>query len=500
MPDSAAQQRPLGDRTSRPRRAGLVLAALCAADFLVVLDGLIVAVALPTMQQALGMSPTSLQWVVTAYILCFGGFLLLGGRLTDTCGRRRILLVGLLLFAGGALLAGLAWGAVVLIAGRAVQGLGAALMAPAALALLVASFPEPGARARVLGWWSAAGSLGIPAGALLGGVITASLGWRWVLLANVPVALLAAIGTRWVVPESRDTTSPRRLDFPGAVLVTTGLALVIYALVQVERLAAGSAGPELVLLPLGLAMALLAGFVARQHRTPAPLVPLRALRARGLVAANLTGAALPAGLGALLFIATLYLQTVLDFTPLTTGLAYLAVALPVVAASPAASWLVPRLGVRAVAVLGFALQAAGLLLLVRVPTDGSFATDVLPAFVLVGLGAPIAFVPTTSAALAGDSHTSGLAAGIFNTSQQIGNALTLAAMATTAATWTTTLLARGLDDASALTGGYRAAFALAAATAITGALTALRLPDAGTRGRPNEDRQQERKALFSWAR
>jgi MFS family permease len=467
-----------GSDTAAPQRSGwIVLALLCAADFLVVLDGLIVAVALPEMQQALGIAPVSLQWVITAYVLCFGGFLLLGGRMGDLYGRRLILLVGLVVFAVGALLAGVAWTALVLTAGRAVQGLGAALMAPSALALLTATFPAGPERTRALGWWSAIGSVGIPAGALLGGLLTASLGWRWVLLVNVPLAVLAAAGTRWAVSESFDDTGQKQLDVPGAVLVTGGIGLVIFAIVQTEQLSADAEVAIRRVLPsLAVGLLLLAAFVFVERRARAPLLPPGLLRARGLVPGNVVGTTLPIGLGAVLFLGTLYLQRVRGLSPLETGLAYLALAVPVVAASPVASWLTTRLGRRPVAVVGLLLQAAGLVLLARVSPDGSVLVDVLPGFVLVGAGAPIAFVPTTAAAVGTSQDESGLASGVFTTSQQVGNALALAALATAAAGWTGTLLERGVAEASALMQGYRVGFLLAATFALVGAVGALTLP------------------------
>ena len=460
---------------SRNRSAGPLLAALCAADFLVVLDGLIVAVALPTIQRDLDVSTASLQWLINAYVLCFAGFLILGGRLGDLYGRRRILLVGLGLFAAGALTAGLAPATAVLVAARAVQGLGAAMMTPTALALLVANFAEGCSRTRALGWWSAAGSIGIPAGALLGGVLTATWGWRWVLLVNAPAAVLAAVGTRLAVPESRNPTGRQRLDVAGAVLVTTGLALLIFAIVQLEQLTEEPGTVWPVLTSLAAGMMLLAAFAVVERRTWDPLVPPGILRTSGLLPANLVGATLPVGLGAVLFLATLYLQRVLGYTPLATGLAYLAVALPVIAASPAASWLATRLGRRPVAVFGLLLQTAGLLLLAGAPTDGAFLTDVLPGFVFVGAGAPIAFVPATAAAMAVRTD-SGVASGIFNTAQQVGNALALAALATAAAVSTGVLLDGGVGHDAALAGGYQTGFLVAAALTVAGALAALNLP------------------------
>jgi MFS family permease len=460
----------------------VALAVLSVANSLVVLDGLIVAVALPAIQHALGFGPADLQWVINAYVLCFGGGLLLGGRLADLLGRRRTAVAGLLVFAAGSLLAGLAPSAGWLVTGRAVQGAGAAVLDPALLALLLSTFPERRERNRALGLWSAAGSLGIPAGALLGGLLTSTLGWRWVLLSAAPVAMAAAGLVLGAVGDSRDQGAPRRMDLPGAVTATTGLALVIFAITQTERLAgtpAGAPGSELlrVAAPLAAGLALLAAFVAVEHRSPAPLVPFSILRTPGLMTADLAAATLPVGLGALLFLGTLHLQQVLAYTALQTGLAYLALSLPVVAAGPAASWLATRLGRRPAAVGGLLLQAAGLLLLVRITPGGGFLAEVLPGFVLVGAGAPIAWVPLTAAAVDGVGDRSGLASGIFTTAQQVGNALALALLATVAAARTDALAGPGGDapSSSALVAGFRAGFLLAAALCLLGAVAALRL-------------------------
>jgi EmrB/QacA subfamily drug resistance transporter len=447
----------------------VLLAALCAADFLVVADGLIVAVALPAMQDALAIASSELQWVLNAYLLCFGGFLLLGGRLGDLFGRRRVLVVGLWLFALGAVVGGLAGSAWLLIAGRALQGVGAALMAPCALALLAASFPSGAQRDRALARWSAVGSLGIPAGALLGGVLTAALSWRWVLLINGPLALAAAAATLWAVPESRDERAARRLDVPGALLVTAGVGALIFGIVRSTD--DGALGPGAIIAGL----LLLAAFVLTERRSDAPLVPPGTLRAAGRLPAALAGAVLPIGLGAVLFLGTLYLQRVLAFDALETGLAYLALSLPVLAGSPAASRLSARTGRRRAAVLGLLLQAGGLFLLTRADASASFLIDVLPAFVLVGVGAPIAFVPVTASAMADAGRQSGLISGVFNTAQQIGNAVGLAALATLSATHADTLLGQGLTRPDALAGGYHAGFLLGAAFLVAACLPAGRI-------------------------
>jgi EmrB/QacA subfamily drug resistance transporter len=471
------------------RRSSAVLAVLCAADFLVVLDGLVVAVALPAMQEALAIPAGALQWVVTSYVLCFGGCLLLGGRLGDHYGRRRLLLVGLLVFAAGSLLAGLAWNPSALFVGRAVQGLGAAAMAPTALALLTTSFQHQAARERALGIWSAASSAGIPAGAILGGLLTATVGWRWVFLVNVPAALLAALTTRAVVIENKAEEAPKRLDWAGAVLVTGGLTLAIAGITQTEHAHTLPGLMVRVAGPLVAGCLLLAGFVLVERRASAPLVPLEQFKTPGQLPANLVGLVLPVGLGAALFLATLHLQRVQGLGPLASGTAYLALAVPCIAASPLASRLSTRLGRPNTAVVGLLLQVAGLAILARISADGGL-TGVIVGFVLIGLGAPIAFVPTTATAMDSPSSDPGLASGVFNTSQQLGNALALAAIATLAAGWTARQ-ARPSGDLAALTEGYNAGFLLAAAIVIAGTIPALRL---NTHRRHRPDRLQPPKS------
>jgi EmrB/QacA subfamily drug resistance transporter len=462
----------VSDQQQAGSRLRLVLAVLCAADFLVVLDGLVVAVALPAMQQALAISVGSLQWVITTYALCFGGLLLLSGRLGDLYGRRRVLVVGLLLFAAGSLLAGLAWMPLALFGGRALQGIGAAAMTPTALSLLTVAFSDPAARARAYGVWSAVSSAGIPAGALLGGVLTATAGWRWVLLVNVPAALVAAAVTRAVVDESAPAERPPGLDWAGAVLVTAGLAAVIAGITQAEHAHTAGALLGRVLTPVVLGLMLLSAFVVVERRTSAPLVPLDQLRAPGLLSVNLVGLVLPVGLGTGLFLGTLYLQLVVGLNPLYTGLAYLALALPCIIASPLASRLTLRLGRRATATAGLLLQAAGLLLLARVTATTGNLANVLPGFVLIGLGAPTAFVPTTATAMDSPNGDTGLASGLFNTSQQLGNALALAAIATLAATWTPHPASASASHPAA---GYAAGFLLAAGITLAALIPAVRL-------------------------
>jgi EmrB/QacA subfamily drug resistance transporter len=447
------------------------LFVLAAADFLVVLDGLIVSVALPSIQHDLGFTQAGLSWVINGYLLAFGGVLLLGGRLADLAGRRLVFVIGLVVFAAGSLTCGLASAPWVLIAARAGQGLGAALTVPAALAVLTATFAEGRERDRALALWSGVSAAGIPAGALLGGVLTAGPGWRWVFFASVALALLAAAAAFPALAESRDDTAPRQADLAGAATVTAGLTLLILAITQTERRGPGS---PLVLGLLAAAVALLAGFVAIERRVRHPLADLGILRSRGIAAANLAGLALPIGLGAVLFVGTLYLQQVRGYSALATGLIYLAVAVPVMLGSPIAARLVDRFGRRPVAIAGFLIQGAGLALLVAVPAEGGLGL-VLAGFALVGLAAPIAFVPITSAAVDG-VEASGLAAGLFNSAQQVGNAVAVAILGTVAVARTATLLTDGTDQAEALTGGFQVAFLVAACMLLAGAAGAAALP------------------------
>jgi MFS family permease len=453
-------------------RGPAALGALSGADFLVVFDGLVVSVALPSIQQELGFSDADLQWVVNAYLLTFGGLLLLGGRVADLVGRRLMLVTGLGIFGAGALAGGVAPSTGALVAARGAQGIGAALAVPAALALLAATFTEGRERTRALGVWSAIGSLAVPAGAVLGGVITASLGWRWVLLVSAPAAVVAAGAALASLAESRDENAPRRFDALGGLSATAGLTLLIFAIVQTERFPVLSAG---VALPLTGAALLAVGFVRVERRASAPLVPPGAFDAPGLRQANLAAATLPVGLGALLFVGTLYLQRVVGLDAFETGLTYLGLSLPIVVGGPLGSRLVARLGLRATAVGGLLVQAAGVASLAAISPASGFA-GVLPAFVVVGLAAPVAFVPVTTAAVERAGERTGLAAGLFNTSQQIGNALVLAVLATTAATYTATVLEQGLALDRALTDGYRVAFLVAAGVLVVGALFASRLP------------------------
>ncbi|WP_216592895.1 MFS transporter [Verrucosispora sioxanthis] len=456
------------------RSAGVAaLVALAVTDFLVMLDGLLVTVILPDIQRELGFSQADLGWVVTGYVLVFAGCMLLAGRIADLYGRRLLLLIGYALFGVGALLGGLADSAWMLIASRAIQGLGAAAMTPAGLSLLTVAFPSGD---RALGVWAAAGSIGIPSGALLGGLVAGAWGWRWVILINVPAAVIGGLLALRSLEESKLPRAQRHLDLPGAATVTGGLAALILALTQLEPMLRGAptilGGAAGFVVPLAVGILLLAIFAAIESRTAHPLVSLRLLRVPGIVRANIAAAGLPVGLGAMMFIATQYLQAIRGLTPWETGLTYLALALPVTVFSPVAARLLGWLGRRRTAALGFALQATGLLLFLTVGPDSSLLGTVLPAFAITGAGAPIAYIPVTGAAVEDVGDDSGLASGLYNTTQQVSNTIALAAMAAAVAIGSSAAESGGVAT-SVTVDGVRAGFGAAAVLALGAAVASL---------------------------
>jgi MFS family permease len=485
--------------------AGLAaLVALAVTDFLVMLDGLLVTVILPAVREEFGFTQAQLGWVVTAYVLVFAGCMLLAGRIADLYGRRLLLLIGYALFGIGALVAGLATDAATLVAARAVQGLGAAAMTPAGLSLLTVSFPAGPARNRALGVWAAAGSIGIPAGALLGGLIAGTWGWRWVMLVNVPAAALGAALALWSLSESRMPQAQRRLDLPGAITVTAGLAFMILALTQLEPLIrdpaavlfGSSAG---FFLPLAAAVGLLVAFAVVETRAEHPLVSVGMLRRPGILRANLAAAGLPVGLGAMMFIATQYLQEVRGLTTWETGLSYLALAVPVTAFSPVAPRLVSLMGRRYTAALGFAMQATGLLVFLIVTPESSLLLTVLPAFFVTGAGAPIAYIPVTGAAVEDVGEDAGLASGLFNTVQQVANTLALAVMAVAVAVGSSSGADRAVATAVTTT-GIRYGFTVSAVLALGAAVASLFLrPEAQPRGPDGPPRSGRRSAGLTLA-
>jgi EmrB/QacA subfamily drug resistance transporter len=409
----------------------VVLVLICLAQFMVVLDATIVNVALPHIQTSLGFTEASLQWVINAYTLVFAGFLLLGGRAGDLLGRKRLFLVGLVIFTAASLLNGLSGSSGMLIGFRALQGLGAALISPAALSIVSTTFAEGRERARALGVWAAIAIGGSAVGLVLGGALTQSFSWRWIFFVNVPVGVFAFFAALRLVPESKDEHAHRGYDLAGAVTVTGGLMALVYALV---RSASYGWGSSQTIGSFVIAFALLVAFVVIEQRSSEPLVRLSIFRIRSLLTANLAMFLSFSGMFAMFFFNTLYIQKVLGFGPLTAGLSFLPFTAGVMIAAGLASNLATRIGVRPIAAAGMVLTVIGMLLFARMPVDGSYASDVLPGMILSSLGMGAIFMPLTLVATTGlENEDQGLASGLFNTSQQVGGALGLAILSTIAA-------------------------------------------------------------------
>ena len=435
----------------------IVLILICLAQFMVVLDATIVNVALPSIQTDLHLSDGNLQWIVNAYTLVFGGFLLLGGRLGDLLGRKRVFLIGLVVFTGASLLDGLAGSEGMLIGARALQGLGAALIAPAALSIITTTFEEGAQRARALAVWAAIAIGGSAVGLILGGALTQYFSWPWIFFVNIPVGIAAFVLSLRLVPESRDASAHRSYDLAGAIAVTGGLMALVYAIVGANT--AGWASARTLAFFL-VAAGLLGAFVLIESRVSAPLVRLSIFRVRSLLTANTAMFLAMSGMFAMFFFNTLYVQQVLGYGPLEAGLAFLPFTAGIMLSASIASQLATRLGVRPVAAGGFLLTAAGLALLTRLPVDGSYLADVLPALVVAALGMGAMFMPLTLIATTGlADHDQGLASGLFNTSQQIGGALGLAVLSAIA---TSRANAAGGASADALVTGFHWAFAAGA--------------------------------------
>jgi EmrB/QacA subfamily drug resistance transporter len=453
-----------------PRAKNLALMLLAMTQFVVVIDASIVNVALPSIGRALKFSQTDLSWVVNAYTLTFGGFLLLGGRLADLMGRRRMFILGLVLFSLASLLGGLSQSESWLIGARAVQGMGAAIVSPAALSIITTTFADGEERNRALGVWGAVAGAGGAAGVLLGGVLTSGLSWRWVLFVNVPIGLFCAFVAPRVLPESREEVEERTFDVPGAVTVTAGLALLVYALVDAVNVGWGSTA---TIARVAGAVALLVAFVAIELRQRSPLMPLTIFRLRTLRGANLVALLVGMSLFSMFFFISLYMQQVLHFSALHTGLSYLPLAVAIILSAGLASVGVTRFGFKPILFTGLLFVAAGLLWFSRVPaTGGTFAADVLGPSVLAGIGLGLSFVPVTIAAVTGTRpHEAGLASGLVNTAQQVGGALGLAILATVANSRTRSLLHHGQHDvAGALTKGFDRAFLIGSGFALVGAV------------------------------
>jgi EmrB/QacA subfamily drug resistance transporter len=442
-----------------PRRRWSALALVVTAQFMVILDVAIVNVALPSIKSDLGFSRTGLQWVITAYAILFGGALLLGGRLADLLGRRRMFVAGLALFAASSLLCGFAWSSGSLVGFRALQGLGGALLAPAALSLLMTTFVEGRDRNLALGIYGAASGSGAAAGVLLGGVLTSYLGWSWIFFVNVPVGVAAIALTPFLLRESRAELPHRHFDFAGAASVTSGLMLLVYGLTRATT--DGWSSPVTLGL-LGGAAALIAAFIAIESRSRSPLLPLRIFRLRALTAANVTMAIVGAVTFSEFFVLTLYVQDVLHYSAVRTGVAFVAFALTVVVTSNLAQVVVGRAGVRTTLTVGLTLATISVALLMRLPVDGHYFSDLFPAFVLGGAGMGFSFVPVTIASLTGvEPADAGAASGLVNTSRQIGGAIGLAAISTIAASATSGYAhahSLAISSASATVDGFQTSF------------------------------------------
>jgi EmrB/QacA subfamily drug resistance transporter len=443
----------------------LVLVLVCVAQFMVVLDATIVNVALPSIQSALHFSPVSLQWIVNAYTLVFGGFLLLGGRAADLLGRQRLFIAGIVVFTLASLLNGIAPSSGVLIAGRALQGLGAALVSPAALSIVMTTFDEGRDRTKALGVWSAIAAGGGAVGLVLGGLLTDTLSWRWVFFINLPIGIAAALLSLRYVPNTRAERRPETVDLGGAVSVTAGLLVLVFGIVKAQEYGWTSAR---TLGTGALAVALLAAFVVIELRSKEPLIRLGIFRVRSLTSANVSMLFVVSGLFAMFYFASLYVQDILGYSPLKAGLAFLPITAGIVIGAGISQQLIRQIGVRSVPLIGLGMAAAGLFLLGRLPTHGTYASDLLPGLMLMSIGMGLTFVPVTLIATTNiAAEDAGLASGLFNTSQQVGGALGLAALSTLAASRTSRL--HGVSHATALVRGYHWAFVTGGALMVVAA-------------------------------
>jgi EmrB/QacA subfamily drug resistance transporter len=440
----------------------LVLVIACLAQFMVVLDATVVNIALPSVQHGLHFSAANLQWVVNAYTLIFGGFLLLGGRAADLLGRKRLFVAGVILFSAASLLNGVAQSSGMLIVGRGLQGLGGALVSPAALSIVTTTFSDGEQRTRALGVWSAIAASGAAVGLLVGGVLTQVASWRWVFFVNVPVGIATvALAVRYVA-ESRVDVEHRSYDIAGAFTVTGGLVVLVYAIVKAQAYGWGSGRT----LGLGaLALALLAAFLVIEARSKAPLMRLSIFRIRTLSVADTTLLLVASGMFGMFFFASLYVQEILGYSPLKAGLAFLPVSAGIMVGAGIAQQLIKRLGVRRVSIAGISLATLGMLVLTQLPVHGSYAGDLLVGLLPMSIGMGLTFVPITLLGTSGvTADDSGLASGLFNTAQQVGGSLGLAILASLAASQTSSVLhaSGGAGQLAARVSGYHVAFLAAA--------------------------------------
>jgi EmrB/QacA subfamily drug resistance transporter len=454
-----------------PRAKNLALALLAMTQFVVVLDAAIVNVALPSIGKALDFSQDNLAWVVNAYTLTFGGFLLLGGRLADLLGRRRMFMYGLVLFSLASLLGGFAQSDIWLVIARGAQGLGAAIVSPAALSIITNTFAEGAERNKALGVWGAVAGSGGAAGVLLGGILTEYAGWEWVLFVNTPIGIAAALLAPRLLDESRDEVEHRSFDVVGAISVTAGLVLLVYALLDAPQKGWGST--QTIVLAI-VAVVILAGFVLWERGRRAPLVPFSIFRLQTLRGANVVSLLVAMSLFSMFFFISLYMQQVLGYDALKAGLSYLPLAGTIIISAGVASALVTRIGFKITLIAGMTFVTGGLLWFAQVPPNGSYVSDLLGPMLLAAVGLGFAFVPVTIAAVTGiRPDQAGLASGLVNTSQQVGGALGLAILVAIANSTTASQISDGVSDrAVALTEGFQDAFLVGAGFAAAGAILA----------------------------
>ena len=446
----------------------LILVIACLAQFMVVLDNTIVNVALPSIQKGLHFAPSNLEWVVNAYTLTFGGFLLLGGRAADLLGRRRLFVAGVALFAGASLLNGLAQSSTMLILGRGLQGLGGALVSPAALSIIITTFQDKGERTKALGVWSAIAAGGAAFGLLLGGILTDLISWRWNFFVNVPVGAATILLALRFVPESHADLGHRRFDAAGATTVTAGLLAIVFGIVKAQPWGWGS---DKTLGALALGAILLTAFVLIESRSPAPLVKLSIFKIRTISTANGVMMLVASALFGMFFFVSLYAQDVLHYSPLKAGFAFLPLSLGIVIGAGISQAIIPRLGVRNVSVIGLVLATLGILVITQAPVDGHYVSNLLVSFVPMSIGMGLVFVPLTLLATTGvDNDDAGLASGLFNSAQQVGGSLGLAILATLSVHHTTNLIKAGVSTTQATVSGYHVAFLAAALMMATGAV------------------------------
>jgi EmrB/QacA subfamily drug resistance transporter len=469
MSTTVLQESPPAVRARHAVNPWLVLVIACLAQFMVVLDATVVNIALPSIQRGLHFSAANLQWVVNGYTLIFGGFLLLGGRAADLLGRKRLFIAGVILFSAASLLNGVAQSSGMLIVGRGLQGLGGALVSPAALSIVTTTFTDGEQRTKALGVWSAIAAGGAAVGLLMGGVLTDIASWRWVFFVNVPVGVATVLLAVRYVSESRMDVAHRSYDAAGAVTVTGGLVVLVYAIVKAQAYGWGS--PRT--LGLGaVAVALLAAFLFIETRAKAPLMRLSIFRIRTLAVADTALLLVASAMFGMFFFASLYVQEVLGYNPLKAGLAFLPVSVGIMVGAGAAQQLIKRFGVRTVSIMGITLATAGMLVLTQLPVHGSYAGNLLVGLVPMSIGMGLTFVPITLLGTSGvTGEDSGLASGLFNTAQQVGGSLGLAILSSLAASQTASLLHSGsAASVAARVSGYHVAFLAAAIMLAIGAI------------------------------